>query len=296
MNPSCFAPFYLLVVLLLVASGFAQRPLTKLENCIFVPTPWADGDSFLIKTADGAEHTIRLYGADCVEWHVNDETDARRLREQRRYFGISEMGETAADSIELAKGFGQTAAVRTAQLMSNRFTLYTAFADARGDGKHPRIYGFIRLDDGRDLAGVLVEEGLARAFGVYRASPGGESKDEYQDAMRDLELQAAKRGNGIWRATNWEALPVERRQQRQEDADLRKGLGKPELSEDFMLDPNTAARDDLLKLPGVGEIMANRIIEARPFTKIDDLLDVPGIGPSTLEKLRPHLKIIDRRN
>jgi competence protein ComEA len=151
------------------------------------------------------------------------------------------------------------------------------------------------LDDGRDLAGVLVEEGLARAFGVYRETPGGESKDEFRDAMRDLELQAAKRGRGIWRDTNWETLPVERRQQRREEAELGLAFGKSELSENFVVDPNTAARDELLKLPGVGEIMANRIIEGRPFTIVDDLLDVPGIGRSTLEKLRPHLAIGGQR-
>lgn len=296
MNMSCAALVCWSTLCLFVAPGFAQRPLMELENCTFVPTPWADGDSFLVRTDDGAEHTIRLYGVDCLEWHVNDESDARRLREQRRYFGISGIGETAAASIDLAKKFGQTAAERSAKLMSNRFTLYTSFADARGDGKHPRFYGFIRLDDGRDLAGVLVEEGLARAFGVYREAPSGESKAEYQDAMRDLELQAAKRGRGIWRDTNWESLPVERRQQRREEAELGLAFGKSELPENFVVDPNTAARDDLLKLPGAGEIMANRIIEGRPFTTIDDLLDVPGIGRATLERLRPHLKINDRRN
>lgn len=43
------------------------KPLAKLENCTFVPKPWADGDSFRIKTATGEEHTIRLYGADSME-------------------------------------------------------------------------------------------------------------------------------------------------------------------------------------------------------------------------------------
>jgi hypothetical protein len=48
----------------------------------------ADEDSFQIQTPEGQEHTIRLYGADCIEWHVSDDSDARRLRAQRRYFGI----------------------------------------------------------------------------------------------------------------------------------------------------------------------------------------------------------------
>lgn len=276
---------------LLAIPALAQQPLTRLENCSYVPTDWADGDSFLVRTADGKEFTVRLYGADCIEWHISDDTDARRLREQRRYFGISKLGGDVAVSIEAAKKYGKSAAERVAVLLQKSFAIYTAYADARGDGKHQRVYGFVRLADGRDLASVLVEEGLARAFGVFRATPDGESSAEYREAMHDLELQAAKRGRGIWSDTDWETLPVERRLQRHEEADLNLAADKSEASNNLVLDPNTAARDELLKLPGVGEIMANRIIEGRPYLKVDDLLEVPGIGIPTLERLRSHLQI-----
>jgi competence protein ComEA len=285
------ALIFLMASMHLDSRGMAAEPLTKLEGCRLVPADWADGDSFQIKTSRGHEHTLRLYGADCIEWHVTDETDARRLREQCRYFGISEIGKTVPASVELAKGYGRTAADRVATLLKDPFTTHTAFADARGDGRHQRIYGFVTLADGRDLASVLVEEGLARAFGVYRGTPEGKSSEEYRETMRDLELQAAKRSAGIWAKTNWEKLPGERRQQRQEEAELAHATGKADMPQNMVLDLNVAARDDLLKLPGVGEIMANRIIEARPYKKLEDLLEVPGIGIKTLETLRPHLVI-----
>ncbi len=287
--------FFSIALVLLVLPCLGQQPLTKLENCTWLPTTWADGDSFLVRAADGTEFTLRLYGADCTEWHVTDETDARRLREQRRYFGISKIGDATA-SIELAKGFGKAAAERVVALLQKPFTVYTAFADARGDGKHERVYGFVILGDGRDLASVLVEEGLARAFGVYRGTPTGESNSEYRESMRDLELQAAKRGIGIWEKTDWIALPDERRQQREEEADLGLAADRKATANDFVLDPNTAARDELLKLPGVGETMSYRIIEARPFKTIEDLLEVPGIGRATLERLRAHLVIRETPN
>jgi competence protein ComEA len=148
--------------LLPVTRCITAEPLKKLERCTHVPTEWSDGDSFLIRTGDRKEHIVRLYGADCIEWHVTDETDAHRLREQRRYFGISEIGKTVPASIELAKGFGRSAAERVALLLNSPFTAYTAFADARGDGKHPRIYGLLILADGRDLASVLPLIALAR--------------------------------------------------------------------------------------------------------------------------------------
>lgn len=281
----------LVLLFLWCIPAHGQQPLEKLENCILVATEWGDGDSFLIRATDGREFTGRLYGADCLEWHVADDTDARRLRAQRRYFGIARIGEDAATSIDLARGFGQKAAERARTLLGQPFTVFTSWADARGDGRYARVYVFVRLKDGRDLASVMVEEGLARAFGVYRATPEGESREEYSEAMRDLELQAAKLGRGIWSRTDWTALPEERREQRQEEEEFALAAGTGKAVEGFVLDLNTAARDELLKLPGIGEVIANRIIEARPFRSIEDLKRVHGIGEATLERIRPHVEI-----
>src|SRR5688572_16960021 len=100
---SCFV----VVMVLSLLRAFSAEPLTKLAACTRVPTDWADGDSFQIRTGDGKEHTLRLYGVDCIEWHLTDKTDARRLAEQRRYFGISAMDNDS--SIALAKEFGKMA-------------------------------------------------------------------------------------------------------------------------------------------------------------------------------------------
>jgi len=52
---------------------------------------------------------------------------------------------------------------------------------------------------------------------------------------------------------------------------------------------NTASKQEIEALPGVGPKLAERIIEAREqkrFTSLQDLDNVPGVGPSLLEKLR----------
>lgn len=62
----------------------------------------------------------------------------------------------------------------------------------------------------------------------------------------------------------------------------------------FQLDVNSADWPEWTLLPEIGETMARRIVESReqqgPFRDIDDLKRVRGIGPRTLEKIRPYLQ------
>jgi competence protein ComEA len=57
------------------------------------------------------------------------------------------------------------------------------------------------------------------------------------------------------------------------------------------LDLNAATSEELQRLPGIGPALAGRVLEAREqgggFRRVDDLLEVRGIGPVTLERLRP---------
>lgn len=59
----------------------------------------------------------------------------------------------------------------------------------------------------------------------------------------------------------------------------------------FRVDLNRADNAALRQLPGVGESLARRIEESRrqygDFRDVDDLRRVSGIGPATLERLRP---------
>jgi competence protein ComEA len=54
---------------------------------------------------------------------------------------------------------------------------------------------------------------------------------------------------------------------------------------------NTATKDQLTTLNGVGDSTAEKIIQGRPYTKVEDLLNVSGIGEATLEKFKEMLCI-----
>jgi comEA protein len=58
---------------------------------------------------------------------------------------------------------------------------------------------------------------------------------------------------------------------------------------------NTAAKDDLITLPGIGATLADRIISYREvegkFGSVEDLKKVKGISGKKLDKLKPHVTI-----
>lgn len=62
----------------------------------------------------------------------------------------------------------------------------------------------------------------------------------------------------------------------------------------FRIDVNQADWPEMAQLPGVGETLARRIVESRaadgPFADLDQLTRVRGIGPKTLEQIRPYLR------
>ena len=60
------------------------------------------------------------------------------------------------------------------------------------------------------------------------------------------------------------------------------------------LDLNAAALADLDALPGIGPVLAQRILDRRQqhrFTSVDELGEVSGIGPTLLERLRPMVRV-----
>jgi competence protein ComEA len=268
-----------LLLLSLVCVASAQE-LQKFENCSLVEAGWSDGDSFPVKLPDGKEIVLRLYYVDCNEVAAATETDQRRVRDQSSYFGI--------DDHQVTLEFGRRATDEVKKLLATPFTVQTAFATAPGRSAKPRTYGFVTLSDGRDLGEVLVGEGLARSYGVRRNTPDGLNAEAAEAKMDDLELGAAIARRGIWSKTDPQRMVALREDRRAEERELQEAFG---VNTGQSIDPNTAAVDEIMLLPGVGEVLAERIVEGRPYQTVEDLRRVPGIGPKVFAELKDSLQI-----
>ncbi|NLB56399.1 MAG: hypothetical protein GX811_11665 [Lentisphaerae bacterium] len=261
--------------------GLFAAPLQKYENVRYIQNPANDGDSF---EAELGKVTVilRLYYVDCPETSASGTGDASRLLEQLQYWGITNPASLV--------NFGRVASDFTQNILSKPFTVYTSHANALGRSSKGRIYAFVVTEDGKDLASLLVEAGLARVKGVGRTSPEGIRQEEVKARLFDLELAAALKRVGIWHETDPDQISELRntaRSQREELNRLVEQVSTKPTPPDS-LDLNTASMEELVLIPGIGNELAKRIINARPFTSFEDLLNVDGIGKQRLKTIKEH--------
>jgi len=281
-----------------------------LENCRLITNPANDGDSFHA-SAGAQEYIFRLYLVDAPE---TDALAPGRLVEQAKYFGV-----TVPQVIEV----GQAAKEFTRQKLSEPFTVFTHMADAMGQSKLERFYAFVQTKDG-DLGEQLVRNGLARNYGFKGVPPRLENSRLEIQKLQQFEDEARREKIGGWgvsagrlneRAPSPIAFSVFVSEQRQPRTTRRAhstvpasvmptpstpiaannpaGSSKSHEKAKTPLgrvDINTATEKELTTVPGIGHVMAARIIAARPFRSADDLKRVSGIGDKKYAQIRPYFQ------
>ena len=281
-----------------------------LENCRLIPNPANDGDSFHV-SAGTKEYILRLYLVDAPE---TDEMTPGRLVEQAKYFGIG-----VPQTIEV----GQAATQFTREKLSQPFIAFTHMSDALGQSRLERFYAFVEIKEG-DLGEQLVRNGLARIHGYKAAPPGLRNSRVELQKLQLFEQQARQEKIGAWgiaagglnvRAANPSGfnifVPTDKHQARMTPA-ASPGIvssapkpalpvapadtGAPRTSHPKgktplgQIDINTATEKELTTVPGIGHVMAARIIAARPFRSADDLKKVNGIGDKKYADIRPYFQ------
>ena len=254
-----------------LATALPAAELETIENATLIEAGLNDGDSFKVK-ADGKELHLRLYYVDCLETTLS-KADKNRILEQQYHFGLE-------DPVAVVR-FGKQAAEYVKRVLSRPFTIYTSYAKAPGR----RYYAFIETHDGRDLGHLLVEQGLARIHGETHQAPDGTPSKFVRKELRNVLAFAIVKRNGIWKETDPELLLELRKILLEEEKKWEQWKKKKEC--DVPFDLNTASQEQLQQLHGIGEDKAAKIAAGRPYRSIEDLLNIKGIGPKTLEKIRP---------
>ena len=296
------------VVLWATAVAVGARDGSKdwivLENCRLIVNPANDGDSFHASAGE-KEYLFRLYMVDAPE---TDEIKPGRLVEQAKYFAM-----TVPQAIEV----GRAAKEFAREKLSEPFTVFTRMSDAMGSSNIERVYAFVQTKDG-DLGEQLVRNGLARNHGRKAAPPGLKDSRSEIKKLQQFEDEARQEKIGGWGVNagrlNVRAQkpapfsvfiagktappraaplanspaptssiattkPVETKRSHAKEA--------PELGK---IDINTATEKELTTVPGIGHVMAARIIAARPFHSADDLKKVSGIADRKYTQIRPYFQ------
>jgi len=93
-------------------------------------------------------------------------------------------------------------------------------------------------------------------------------------------------------------LPAAAQQQKAQSGSTRSAAAKSAVSPSSPININSATQAQFEALPGIGPKVAQRIVEYRQkngqFKKVEDLMNVKGIGEKSFLKLKPYLTISEK--
>jgi len=110
--------------------------------------------------------------------------------------------------------------------------------------------------------------------------------EEMQEILDDISERIDKMSQEVAKLVKEKGIKEKEKTEEEEKDEEIEELEEKEDDACFKsVNINTASKKELQKIIGVGPVLAQRIIGARPFYSLNDLLKVKGIGPATLQKI-----------
>ena len=215
-----------------------------------------DGSRFEIEVAPGFGYGVRFLGVDVPSIYAGE------------------------DSAEFYSG---AAADYLQNLLEGRKVRLKGFEGGKPEARYNAFQAYVEMeyDDGPvSLNKILLEKGFGTTSVYYR-----QDKDSVA-AFKQYEEAAQNNGEGLWRSPQ----KIGTKTLRADEVDT----GSP-TNVMFPININTADAATLQLLPGIGPAYSERIVQYRlengGFDSVDELTKIRGIGPKTLQKLRPVVTI-----
>jgi competence protein ComEA len=316
------AAFFLTLFAVSVTTCFGRGPWVTLQNCRYLLKRANDGDSFHVSVA-GKEYIFRLYFVDAPE----TDTEFRgRVEEQAKYFGLTvaqtvRLGELAR--IYTREKLSSPFIIRTCRAdamgRSRLPRFYALVQTNNGDlGEQlvenglARIHGKRASPEGITTARQewqrltrLERKARQEKIGGWGAAEGrmaarAETPESAQgidpfDAFFHPPKSQQKRMTSSTVTNAWPfpgpaAAPTVTRVAGSPGQTPLAPATSPAAPQTGKLDINSASEVELENLPGIGPVLAGRIMAARPFKSADDLRGVKGIGHKRYQQLRPYFQ------
>ncbi|HDR7792052.1 TPA: helix-hairpin-helix domain-containing protein [Bacillus luti] len=136
---------------------------------------------------------------------------------------------------------------------------------------------------------IIDVKGAVSKEGVYEMKEGDRVKDAVQKAGGFLPEVDMKKVNLAQMVQDQMLLYIP------SENEPGQGMGTTSSKEEGKIQINTASKEQLEKITGVGSRKAESILKYReehgPFQKIEDLLEIDGIGAKSLEKIKDQIII-----
>jgi competence protein ComEA len=217
--------------------------------------------AFLIGTIIGAILTLLLFPNDCPECNYEKELE------------IVEQPEVKSSTVE--KDIEETPIVSDREV-SLPVSESKITVDIAGAVNNPGVYSFnqgSRIVDAIDKAG-----GFSKEVGYRYVSMKMNLSSLIEDHQKIYIPFQEELYCEIKTLQYVEVQPTPQEQDFEDD--------NTSDSTQTCININTATLDQLVTLNGVGESTAQKIIDARPFETVEDILNVAGIGDATYEKFK----------